>query len=147
VSRGGGLLGTFRAPAPRHRPGVLHFTLSVTDGTHTVHRRLGATRFGADYHPAVRSPRTRVRFVVAGFPARDPVYLHYVTPRHRLRRTVLLGRASAPCGTLRTRRRPVFPFSPGPGRWRMQFDTRPDYSPHAVPHARLVLTLGRVRRG
>ena len=142
VSSQGGLDGSFTAPSPRRRPGVVHFTLSVTDGKRTARRRLGATRFGADYRPSVKRPRTRVRFLVAGFPPRADVFLHYVTPRRRLRRTVLLGRSQGACGTLVTRLRPVFPFAPTRGRWRLQFDTHRRYRAGATPRARLVLTLG-----
>jgi hypothetical protein len=62
--------------------------------------------------------------------ARRHVYLHYVAPSGSARSTVALGRTGGQCGYLDTPPRRVFPFSPSPGSWTFQFDTRAGYSPH-----------------
>ena len=58
------------------------------------------------------------------------VYVHYVAPRGRARKTVAVGRTGGQCGYLRTSDRKVFPFSPSRGTWTFQIDTRSRYSRH-----------------
>lgn len=84
-------------------------------------------------------------FEVWGF-ARDghrrTVYLHYVTPAGRPAGTVKLGRTSGQCGSLRTRRRRVFPFAPSLGAWTLQLDTSPGYARHVTtPVARILVRI------
>ncbi len=56
------------------------------------------------------------------------VFVHYVDPRRKVRRTISLGRGSAPCGTIRrTALRRLFPFTPRSGTWALQFDTQRTY--------------------
>jgi hypothetical protein len=56
------------------------------------------------------------------------VYLHYVRPNGKLKRTVRLGRAQGVCGEIaRTSRRKLFPFRAERGTWHLQFDTRKRY--------------------
>jgi hypothetical protein len=74
------------------------------------------------------------------------VYLHYVTPRRRHRLTVRLGRTAGPCGTVSTPRRRLFPFRPGVGSWRLQFDAVRRYDPTPPrPFVRLVVPVLRNR--
>jgi hypothetical protein len=81
-------------------------------------------RFGADFAPSTGNPqRLRVRFSVWRFGTNRPVYLHYVGPNHHLKRTVRLGTARGRCGFLRTGYRRLFPFTAGPGTWRLVFTT------------------------
>ncbi len=83
----------------------------------------------------------RAPFQVWGFSRtgkRRPVYLHYVSPSHRVRDLVRLGNTSGQCGALHTRDVPLFPFSPAAGVWTLQIDTAPQYRAQAAgPVSRL----------
>ena len=93
----------------------------------------------ASFSPSSGDPLTlRVRFHVAGFRGRKPVYLHYRNPSGHLARTVGLGFTSGVCGLLTTGRRRLFPFrSVQPGTWRLQFDTQGRF--HRRPRAPFVI--------
>lgn len=93
----------------------------------------------ASFSPSRGDPlRLHVRFHVAGFRGRKPVYLHYLNPSRRLARTVGLGFTSGVCGLLTTSRRRLFPFRRvRPGTWRLQFDTQGRF--HRRPRAPFVI--------
>jgi hypothetical protein len=152
VSRFGDLSGSFSAPRPtRSGPGERTFTLAIeTSRTERATARFTSTVFGADFRPAAQGddPATlRVRFYAVAFGLGKTVYLHYVRPNRRLRRTVLLGRTRAPCGTLVTPPRRIFPFPAETGDWRLQFDTTQRYdSTPAPPFVRIIQPVVRVRR-
>ncbi|HVP01071.1 MAG TPA: hypothetical protein VMT10_00770 [Solirubrobacteraceae bacterium] len=89
-----------------------------------------------DFTPGSGDPRTlRVHFIAYGFgtatPAGQPmptVYVHYIDPRGKLRKTVAIGAGTAPCGTIkRTALRKLFPFTPRSGTWTLQYDTQQKY--------------------
>lgn len=108
------------------------FDLAATDGNVSAVTRYRVTKVFADFSPGRGNPaRLRVRFTVNGFGllrARAPVYLHYVRPNGRVRRTVRLGTARGTCGLItRTRLRRLFGFSAQRGRWVLQFDTNRTY--------------------
>jgi hypothetical protein len=93
-------------------------------------------RVVGDFSPSNGRPATlRVRFSAYGFgvatPAGQPmpkVYVHYVDPKRKVRRTISLGAGTAPCGTIaKTALRKLFPFNPRSGKWTLQFDTNPVY--------------------
>ena len=146
VSAVGDVSGSFRAPRPtRSGPGERTYTLTVTDGRRRSTARFTAVVFGADFRPATGDPAAlRVRFSVFGFGPGRAVYLHYIRPSRRLRRTVLLGRARGHCGSLTTSPRRAFPFQAEPGDWRLQFDTVRAYdrTPPA-PFVRMVVPILR----
>jgi hypothetical protein len=127
----GGLAGSFRAPQlSREIPHV--YTLTVTQGANTATTTFSVTPFLADFTPGSGNPkRLRVRFKLFGFGLVSPhptVYLHYVRPNGKVRRTIRLGRAQGDCGQIpRTSKRKLFPFQAGRGTWRLQFDTRKRY--------------------
>lgn len=93
----------------------------------------------AGFSPTRGNPVTlRVRFHVAGFRGRKPVYLHYRNPSGHLARTVGLGFTSGVCGLLTTSRRRLFPFRDvRAGTWRLQFDTQGRF--HRRPRAPFVI--------
>ena len=90
-----------------------------------------ATSVTADFSPSQGDPAVmKVRFTAAGMnlvAAKSAVYLHYVSPKGKLRRTVLLGRATGACGHLRTGLRRLFGFRPSHGNWTLQVDTSRRY--------------------
>lgn len=79
--------------------------------------------------------KMRVRFKAFGFGAglaagtpAPPVYIHYVNPRGKVKRTISIGQGSGVCGSIRTSKvRRLFPFKPTRGKWTLQFDTRKTY--------------------
>ena len=147
VTQFGDVAGTFRAPVPAGAgPGERAFTLSVSDGAREATTRFRSTIFGAVFRPSTGDPTTlRVRFFAYDFGAARTVYLHYLGPDLRLRRTVTLGPTRGPCGTLVSSRRRIFPFRTRPGNWRLQFDTDPRYRRKARPRVRLVVPILRAR--
>lgn len=109
--------------------------LDATDGTVSAGTTFTVTRpAGARFLAARGNPFTlRAPFEVWGFSmtgARQPVYLHYVSPAGAARLTVSLGHTGGECGYLRTSARRVFPFVPSPGTWTFQIDTKRGYARH-----------------
>lgn len=109
------------------------YHLDATDGTASAAAGFTVTRrTGGRFLASSGSPRSlRAPFEVWDFARSNrstPVYLHYVTPQGRVRRTVLLGHTGGQCGFLKTARRKVFPFSPSFGTWTLQLDARRTYS-------------------
>lgn len=109
-------------------------TLTATDASlNTAATRYRTTKVYADFDPDAGDPKTlTVRFTVNGFALlrrRASVYLHYISPGRKLRRTVRLGTARGTCGKIaRTRERHLFPFPAERGRWILQFDTNKTYT-------------------
>ena len=106
--------------------------LAASEGTNSATARFRATEVLAGFSPTAGILGTlRVRFHVYGFglyKSGAKVYVHYVRPNGRLRRTVYLGAAIGVCGHIRrTSKRLLFPFSPERGTWKLQFDTRKGY--------------------
>jgi hypothetical protein len=110
------------------------FTVGVTSETLSAQTQFTVTRLKANFSPSEGDPtKLRVRFSVAGFGLAAPnpdVYLHYVTPGGRLKKTVRLGKATGQCGRIaRTARRKLFPFAhPALGKWQLQFDTTKSFT-------------------
>lgn len=106
--------------------------LVATDGANTAITNVRATEVFAGFSPSTGNLGTlRVRFRVYGFglfKRGAKVYVHYVRPNGKVRRTIYLGSARGTCGHIRrTRRRLLFPFIPERGLWTLQFDTRKAY--------------------
>ena len=133
----------FQTPAPSQTGSHAHeaqFTFTATDNTDptiTAGVTFRTADVFGDYNPGDGDPTTlKVRFTAFGFAAGLPagaqapiVYVHYVTPKGKLKRTISLGRGSGPCGSIpRTKLRKLFPFSLVPGTWALQFDTRKTYT-------------------
>jgi hypothetical protein len=127
----GGISGSF--PAPELDKTRVHtYTLGIVQGANASTTQFSVTRFDADFTPGSGNPKTlRVRFKIDGFGlmSADPVvYLHYVRPSGKLKRTVRLGKSHGVCGQIKqTSRRKLFPFHAERGKWRLQFDTHKRY--------------------
>lgn len=108
--------------------------LTATDASlNAASTRYRTTKIYADFDPDEGDPKTlTVRFTVSGFGLlrrHASVYVHYVSPGKKLRRTVRLGTAAGTCGVIRrTRERHLFPFPAERGRWILQFDTNKKYT-------------------
>ena len=127
----GTVAGSF--PTPELAGSSVHaYTLGVVQGANTATTSFSVTPFFADFTPGSGNPKTlHVRFKVFGFALVDPnplVYLHYVRPNGKLKRTIRLGRAQGVCGQIqRTARKKLFPFGAERGHWKLQFDTHKRY--------------------
>ena len=120
-----------KVEAPYRRRGVRPFTLTVTErdrpaNTATVGSLV--TALSLRLKPSEAKPSRRVRFLGRGFLDGPEIYGHYLHGG-RLRKTVLLGRAEGPCGRLDARRRQIPVRRPAAGRWTLQVDNQPEYSP------------------
>ena len=127
----GGIAGSFQTPE-LSGSSVHAYTLGVVQGANAPTTGFSVTPFFADFNPGSGNPKKlRVRFKVFGFGLvdRNPnVYLHYVRPNGKLKRTIRLGRAQGACGTIkRTARKKLFPFNAERGHWKLQFDTHRRY--------------------
>jgi hypothetical protein len=136
----GTLSGTLSSGAlPRGVTTVRH-ELGADDGQLRGSASFEVSAFSAGFIPKSGDPRTlKVRYSVHGLgvaaPAGTYIWLHYLSPGGHLRKTVAIGRTSYPCGSLRiSRRHRLFPFHVAPrGRWRLQFDLEPAFSPVTEP--------------
>lgn len=146
----GAISGRFVAPrvatvsrtAQQHR-----FRLGVQEGANRPETSFTVSRLLASFAPSKGAPRSlRVRFSVFGFALqgarRPPVYLHYVGPSGHVARSVRLGTAGQRCGTLRTKQRRLFGFTPRRGAWKLQFDTRKGYAPGTPRSSFLFYSVG-----
>jgi hypothetical protein len=127
----GGIAGSFPTPELPGN-GVHAFTLGIVQGANAPTTSFSVTPFLADFTPGSGNPKTlRVRFKVFGFGLVTPnpiVYLHYVRPNGKLKRTIRLGKAQGICGQIkRTARKKLFPFKAERGKWKLQFDTHKHY--------------------
>ena len=162
VRRGDAVIGTataddvgavqarFDAPQVRSGRRVSTPVLELSDGTTRATTRLPVTRFRASFSPSTGDPATMlVRFSMEGFgllDAQPDIYLHYVDPDGKLKKTVELGRARGVCGHLRTPRpRRLFPFRARAGTWTLQFDTRKAYRRGRVDRPNFLFFTRRVR--
>ena len=128
----GAFVGKFATPVTPDEVRERLYSLSATDMINTATTSYRSTKIFANFKPDSGNPATlKVRFTIFGFglvQRRAPVYVHYVSPRGRERRTVRLGTAAGVCGRIdRTRERRLFPFTAERGKWILQFDTRRQY--------------------
>src|SRR4051812_27432115 len=97
IDANGGMQGAFAPPALAQDELERTFTVSVTSDELAAQTQFTVTRLKASFTPSEGDPtKLRVRFAVAGFGLAAPnpdVYVHYVTPKGKLRHTVRLGKA------------------------------------------------------
>ncbi|CAN5117065.1 hypothetical protein BH20ACT16_BH20ACT16_14160 [soil metagenome] len=128
----GAFVGKFATPVTPVEVRERLYQLSASDTINSATTTYRSTKIFANFKPDSGNPKTlRVRFTVFGFglvQRRSSIYVHYVSPKGRARRTVRLGTAAGVCGRIdRTRERHLFPFAAERGKWILQFDTRRQY--------------------
>jgi hypothetical protein len=108
--------------------------LRVDSGAQSAETTFFTSDVFADFSPQKGRPATlKVRFVANGFnleqkPTAPAVYVHYIRPNGKRKKTFKLGTATGPCGELkRTAQRRLFPFSAEKGLWKLQIDTNKTY--------------------
>lgn len=154
VDPAGGVTGTFvpKLIDQGSRVNQHRYKLVVQQGSNFASSKFTVTKFTADFTPGSGDPeKLRVRFSAYGFGLATPnpdVFVHYVRPNGKLKRTVRLGRAKGTCGYIaRTRKRPLFPFKAERGTWNLQFDTNGRYRRGQASSQFLFYSLGvRIRR-
>jgi hypothetical protein len=114
-----------------HAQGVDH--LLASDGTSQATTTFTVTdRIGARFLVSRGNPlKLHAPFELWGFSmtgARMPIYLHYVAPSGKARKTISLGRTGGQCGYLKTGRKQFFPFAPSLGQWVLQLDSQKGYA-------------------
>jgi hypothetical protein len=117
--------------APYVEKGERPFTLTVTEvgqpsNTASVMSRV--TALSLRLKPRRAAPQRRVRLIGRGFIDGDLVYAHYVR-KGKLRKTLKLGPPQGPCGRVDVKRRQIPLRRPALGRWKLQVDNQPAYSP------------------
>ena len=131
------------------------FHVEVSQGPNKAATDFRSARVFGDFNPGNGNPATlKVRFSAFGFgidrapgaPAPE-IFVHYVSPKGKLARTISLGKGQGSCGSIRrTAKRRLFPFSPSNGRWSLQFDTSKRYvkgtRTSRFPWDRLTLSIG-----
>jgi hypothetical protein len=138
VDEAGVARATFIPPAVPSGGTERTFTATVVQDDLSAGASFSVTRFLVDFRPSTGTPATlHVRFSAFGFgllqahpltPAPRSVYVHYVDPAGKIRRTTKLGRTAGPCGhILQTAKQRLFPFTPRVGEWTLQFDTAQAY--------------------
>lgn len=111
--------------------------VDVTDGTTSAQTSFMLTRSAGFRIANLRGSGVGTlagRFVVWGFSltgVTKPVYLHYLSPAGKLRKTTWLGTTRGACGYVRTPVRRIFPFNASAGTWTLQVDTQQPYSRRA----------------
>ena len=130
----GAMQGTFPPPPLANDELQRTFAVGVASGGLNATAQFTVTKLLANFTPSQGDPtKLRVRFSVAGFGLVDhnpDVYVHYITPKGKLKETVRLGQATGQCGRIqRTAKRRLFPFDkPALGKWQLQFDTTKTYA-------------------
>jgi len=134
TDRKGRIRARFTAPAYSGTTGERVETLSVTDGPHVASRSFSLTPLTASFSPTTGDPNTmRVRWRVLGLGADSAVFVHYIAPNGKLRKSVRIGHAQGACGHLKTAPTRLFPFPISYGRWTFQIDAHSGYSKATVP--------------
>jgi hypothetical protein len=129
VLPGGDIQGS--VPAPYHASGQRPFTLTVTQVNQPANTDSETSRvaaLGIKIKPRDARPSRKVRIRGLGFTDGEMVYAHYVR-KDKVRKTVKLGPPRGACGRISVRRRQIPVRRPALGRWIMQVDNSPAYSP------------------
>lgn len=140
VDAGGAVNLEIDAPPPPDRGKRAYdadFKLEIRQGPLSASTAFRTALVFSDFNPGNGDPlKLRVRFSAFGFGvatapgAQQPeIFVHYVSPKGKLKKTVSLGRGQGACGSIRSSAKlRLFPFKPANGRWTLQFDTRLGYT-------------------
>jgi hypothetical protein len=138
----------FTAPQYHGTRGTREYTLSVTDGPHVASTTFLMTPLDASFSPRTGNPAAlRVRWRVLGLGKQHGVYVHYVQPNGKLKRTLRIGTTRGPCGSLKTGPIALFPFRYSYGTWTFQIDTNHVYRTTTTPRLLIGFEIRRPRAG
>lgn len=144
IDASGRIRARFTAPRYHGTNGTRALTLSVTDGPHVASTTFAMTPLNASFSPHTGDPaKLRVHWRVLGLGPKHGVYVHYLQPNGKLKRTLRIGTTRGPCGALKTGPIALFPFRYSYGTWTFQIDANHAYSAATTP--RLLIGFG-IRR-
>ena len=144
----GAIRARFTAPQYHGTRGTRELTLSVTDGPHVASTTFLMTPLDASFSPRTGNPaRLRVRWRVLGLGEQHGVYVHYVKPNGKLKRTLRIGTTRGPCGSLKTGPIALFPFRYSYGTWTFQIDTSLSYRTSTTPRLLIGFEIRRPKDG
>lgn len=124
----------FTAPDYDGTTGTRKLTLSVTDGPNVASTSFLMSPLTASFSPSSGDPaRLRVRWRVLGIGPNRGVYVHYIRPNGKLRKTLRIGTSDDLCGALKTGPIALFPFRYEFGKWTFQVDTTRRWSARTTP--------------
>jgi hypothetical protein len=138
----------FTAPRYHGTNGTRELTLSVTDGPHVASTTFLMTPLSASFSPRTGDPQSlRVRWRVLGLGAHHGVYVHYIQPNGKLKRTLRIGTTRGPCGSLKTGPIALFPFRYAYGTWTFQVDASAHFSAATIPRLLIGFEIRRPSSG
>ncbi|HEY4276647.1 MAG TPA: hypothetical protein VGM91_00430 [Conexibacter sp.] len=139
----------FTAPFYNGTQGTRELTLSVTDGPNVASTKFLMSPLTASFSPQRGNPATmRVRWRVLGIGPDRGVYVHYVQPNGKLKRTIRIGTSDDVCGSLKTGPIALFPFKYSFGTWTFQVDASPSFSTETTPRLAIRFVVAKpTRRG
>jgi hypothetical protein len=142
----GDVMGTIEAPYQARGERLFTVTLAESDKpANTVSATSRVAALALRLKPRRAAPSRKVRFLGRGFIDGPEVFAHYVRAG-KLRKTVSLGPPQGPCGRVDVRRRQIPVKRPKLGRWTLQVDNRPDYTPDTV-NVQVTINVRRALRG
>jgi len=148
VDEDGKIRARFTAPQYHGTRGTRELTLSVTDGPHVASTTFLMTPLDAGFSPRTGDPkRLRVRWRVLGLGPRHGVYVHYVQPNGKLKRSLRIGTTRGPCGSLKTGPIALFPFKYSYGTWTFQIDANHRYRATTTPRLLIEFEIRRPTAG
>jgi hypothetical protein len=140
----GTIAASFTAPFYGGRTGTRPITLSVTDGPHVASTTFLMSPLAASFSPQKGNPATmRVRWRVLGIGPNRGVYVHYIQPNGKLKRTVRIGTSDRVCGALKTGPIALFPFRYSFGTWTFQVDASHKFSAATTPRLAIQFQVAR----
>jgi hypothetical protein len=147
IDASGRIRARFTAPQYHGTQGTRELTLSVTDGPHVASTTFLMTPLDASFSPRTGNPQTlRVRWRVLGLGLRHGVYVHYIQPNGKLKRTLRIGTTRSPCGSLKTGPIALFPFRYSYGTWTFQIDASRAYRATMTPRLLIGFEIRRPSR-
>jgi len=87
-----------------------------------------------------------VRWRVLGLGARHGVYVQYIQPNGKLKRTLRIGTTRGECGSLKTGPIALFPFRYSYGTWTFQIDASSAYRATTTPRLLIDFEIRRPSR-
>jgi hypothetical protein len=137
----------FTAPRYHGSAGTRQLTLSVTDGPHVASTTFLMSPLTASFSPRTGNPADlRVRWRVLGLGEDHGVYVHYLQPGGKPKRTLRIGTARGACGALKTGPIALFPFRYVYGTWTLQVDANHLYSRATTPRLLIDFDIRRPAR-
>ncbi|MDO8187040.1 hypothetical protein Q5424_19335 [Conexibacter sp. JD483] len=134
----------FTAPIYKGTNGTKELSLSVTDGPNVASTTFVMSPLTAGFSPQSGNPATlRVRWRVLGMGAHRGVYVHYIRPNGKLKKTLRIGTTDDVCGALKTGAIALFPFKYEFGLWTFQVDTSSRYAVTTKPRVSIAFQVRR----